>query len=113
MSKIVQNQISKIKEEFNCIEDKDSFIFSRKDNAINKREVKVKFEKYFVTGYKGFDFHEKFNKGIYPTDVVMIGTIEKETEKMYYFKLHDETNNRNWEGYCPKKCCKVEEMRMN
>ena len=119
MNKIIQNQINKLTQELNYkiiegngIDDFKEIIFNKKSFISNKKEVRVTFEKYFVTGYNGFDFHEKFNKGVYPTDIVMVGSIEKETEKMYYFKLHDEMNERQWEGYCPKKCCTIEEMRM-
>lgn len=70
-------------------------------------EIKVVFEDYFITGFPGFDFHEKFNNGVYPFDKVMYGKIVKETEKMYFFELHTETSDKKWCGWCPKKSCTI------
>ena len=73
-----------------------------------KQRVRVTFATYFVTGFPGFDFHDKFNHGVAPPATTMYGEITKETEKMYYFKLKSETGDSTWEGYCPKKSCTVQ-----
>lgn len=95
----------------------------------------VIFEDYIIKPFVGFDFHEKFNKGNPPPFKYMKGIIVKETEKMYYFKLTPNMftsnfcnhclsknsggylcdncsklynlSNVTWEGWCPKKSCKV------
>lgn len=79
------------------------------NNGSVKREetTRVTFETYFITGFPGFDFHDKWNNGIAPFDKVMYGKILKETEKMYYFELHAETGDKNWVGWCPKKSCTI------
>ncbi len=78
----------------------------RKD--IPNEKLTVAFEKYFVDGYSGFDFHDKFNNGISPPEYVMYGKIERETEKMYVLDLISEDGTKKWHGWCPKKCCKIE-----
>ena len=70
-------------------------------------EIKVTFSDYIINPFDGFDFHDKFNHGVKPYDKVMYGTIVKETEKMYYFRLHSAYSDKIWEGYCPKKSCVV------
>lgn len=82
-------------------------VFLRTTKQILDTSLKtIKFESYIVTPYEGFDFHDKFNKGIAPPEQVMQGFIIKETEKMYYLKVKS-TSGKSWEGYCPKKSCKI------
>lgn len=87
---------------------KKVIFLSANTQSESKPKYRVTFESYFVMGFPGFDFHEKFNKGVAPPSVVMYGEIVRETEKMYYFKLKGETGTVHWEGYCPKKSCKVQ-----
>lgn len=81
--------------------------FKSGKNLEDVSEKTFSFESYIVKPYAGFDFHDKFNKGIAPPEQVMNGFIVKETEKMYYLKLHSNLTNRIWEGWCPKKSVKV------
>lgn len=76
----------------------------------NKKEDNGKtfmFEDYMIKPFKGFDFHDKFNKGIAPPEKTMYGSIVKETEKMYYLKLESLISNKTWEGWSPKKSVKI------
>lgn len=83
-------------------------VFSKSGkNLIDVTEKTFSFEKYIVQPYEGFDFHDKFNKGVAPPEQVMQGYVVKETEKMYYLKLHSSLSNKIWEGWCPKKSVKV------
>lgn len=66
------------------------------------------FERYIVFPFKGFDFHDKFNKGIAPPDLVMNGTIVKQTEKMYYINAYTFDKSKTWNGWVPKKSVKLE-----
>jgi hypothetical protein len=75
--------------------------------SVSKDSIKVIFEDYFINPYPGFDFHERFHNKTPPYAQIMYGKIEKETDKMYYFKVHSDVSSRIWEGYCPKKSCKV------
>lgn len=79
---------------------------SNNKNIQVTREKQVIFEKYIVEPFDGFDFHKKFNKNKIPPAIIMFGFILKETNKMYYFKLRTD-DNQYWEGWCPKKSCKV------
>ena len=81
--------------------------FKSGKNLEDVSEKTFSFESYIVKPYAGFDFHDKFNKGIAPPEQVMNGFIVKETEKMYYLKLHSNLTNKIWEGWCPKKSVKV------
>lgn len=64
------------------------------------------FEKYIVKPFVGFDFHDKFNRGVPPPNMVMKGYIIKETDKMYYIDVIGE-GNTHWAGWIPKKSVKV------
>lgn len=79
---------------------------SNNNKIIDTSEKQVIFEEYIIKPFPGFDFHKKFNKNIAPPSKIMFGFILKETEKMYYFKLRTD-KNVYWEGWCPKKSCKV------
>lgn len=63
------------------------------------------FESYFVKPFEGFDFHEKFNRGVPPPEILMEGEIIKETEKMLYIDCG--AGEKRWSGWCPKKCVKI------
>jgi hypothetical protein len=83
--------------------------FFKSDKNLSDCSEKIfKFEDYIIKPYNGFDYHDKFNKGVPPPEKVMQGCIVKETEKMYYLRLHSTFNNKTWEGWCPKKS--VEEV---
>lgn len=85
----------------------DEIVFlSSSKKVINTSEKQVIFEDYIIKPFKGFDLHEKFNKGKIPPEKTMFGFILKETDKMYFFKLRT-SDNRYWEGWCPKKSCKI------
>ena len=89
-----------------CILDaEDSIIFYKQEKSNNN--IKIIFENYFIYPFEGFDFHDKYNKGIPPYSKEMVGKILKETEKMYYFKGHSLTDPKIWEGWVPKKSCIV------
>lgn len=81
--------------------------FKSGKNLEDVSEKTFSFENYIIKPYAGFDFHDKFNKGIAPPEQVMNGFIVKETEKMYYLKLHSNLTNKIWEGWCPKKSVKI------
>lgn len=81
--------------------------FKSGKNLEDVSEKTFSFENYIIRPYVGFDFHDKFNKGIAPPEQVMNGFIVKETEKMYYLKLHSNLTNKIWEGWCPKKSVKI------
>lgn len=87
----------------------DEIVFSKEtfDNGNKDDTVRVEFENYIIFPFEGFDFHDKFNRGIPPYAKVMYGKILRETEKMYYFDLCSETSDKHWVGWCPKKSCKV------
>jgi hypothetical protein len=83
-------------------------VFSKSGvKLLDVSEKTFSFEKYIVQPYEGFDFHDKFNKGVAPPEQVMMGCVVKETEKMYYLKLHSSYSDKTWEGWCPKKSVKV------
>ena len=84
---------------------KDEIIFFKKEKEDN--QINIVFENYFIHPFEGFDFHEKYNHNIPPYAKEMIGKIEKETEKMYYFKGHSLTDSKIWEGWVPKKSCTI------
>ena len=118
----------------------DSFstiTFKQSSSATTANEkVNVIFENYILKPFEGFDFHDKFNKGIAPQFKYMTGEILKKTEKMYFFKLQPaivetkvcahcfkpgdfkplckecaekfkELDKIYWCGWCPRKSCTV------
>ncbi len=103
---IVKNQLEQLKKKYLFDENGDSIIFHKVAKQYND-EVCVTFENYFITGFPGFDFHEKWNNGNAPKEKTMRGRIIKETEKMYFFELHSTSSDYFWNGWCPKKSCKV------
>ena len=112
MGKIRNYQLNYLKKEHNFTTqtNEDGEVISvtfLADSATSSSTIKVTFEDYFITGFDGFDFHNKWNNGIAPYDKVMYGTIDKETPKMYYFNLEDQSHMHHWEGWCPKKSCTV------
>ena len=48
-----------------------SVVFMREEHHKEENEIKVIFENYFITGFPGFDFHDKWNNGVAPYDKVM------------------------------------------
>ena len=64
------------------------------------------FENYIVKPFKGFDFHDKFNRGVPPPSLIMKGFIIKESEKMYYIDVISDSKN-HWSGWIPKKSVRV------
>lgn len=112
MNDILRNQIKFISD--NCelespvIGDIDNIDYIIVKKSKKKQEIKVIFENYIIHPFNGFDFHDKFNNGKPPFDKVMYGEILRETEKMYYLRLHTETNiEKYWVGWCPKKSCTI------
>lgn len=82
--------------------------FKRNGNQLVDTSNKiVTFMDYIVKPYEGFDFHKKFNNDVPPPEKVMVGIIEKETERMYYFNLRSEDGTKQWRGWCPRKSCSV------
>lgn len=97
------------------------------------------FEDYIIKPFNGFDFHEKFNRGIAPPFKTMEGEVIKETEKMVYLsckshpttskfcnhclkygvanylcdnckKLYNNIDTIMWAGWCPKKSVDIKEI---
>lgn len=119
MTKIIDEQLEKLKqyvcevdgkttsqltEDFSTVTFRDKSVKSEVKKDTN--EVSVVFEDYIIHPYPGFDFHEKFNKGIAPSNRMMSGIVLKETEKMLYMSLQD-SNGDVWVGWCPKKSCHI------
>ena len=107
MSKILQAQIERLSSKYPCTTNGNTITVHRYSDMPVIKEIKVIFEDYFITGFPGFDFHEKFNNNIPPFDKVMYGKIIKETDRMYYFDLHTETSDKQWMGWCPNKSCTI------
>ncbi len=107
MSQILQKQIENLKTKHPFKESGNEIVFLKDANEGTDDKVKVVFESYFITGFPGFDFHDKFNNGIAPFEKVMYGKILKETDKMYYFDLHSISGDKKWVGWSPKKSCTV------
>lgn len=116
MNKILYDQLIKLKSFNHTVDGKleegfpESFseiVFFKKQSVSQIKELCVVFEDYIVQPFEGFDFHDKFNNGVPPYDKIMYGTIERETEKMYYLKVHSITSDKIWTGWCPKKSCKI------
>lgn len=111
MNKVIMDQLEMLKTLEFQVDGKPSKDFPESFSEIvflkngkqltNQLENTFKFENYIVKPFQGFDFHDKFNKGIAPPEIVMSGYIDRETEKMYYLKLH--SLDKIWEGWCPKK----------
>ena len=91
-------------------DDFNEVVFNRTCNlelkSTQKEQATFIFEKYIVKPFEGFDFHDKFNNGIAPPDIVMGGTVERETEKMYYINANSPAGT--WSGWVPKKSVRVE-----
>lgn len=108
MNSLLNPQIQKLKSKYRSLVKEDgSVVFFSGEAKKEDIEVKIVFEDYFVTGFPGFDFHEKYNNGVYPYSKVMYGKVLKETEKMFYLRAHQEISERVWEGWCPKKSCTI------
>lgn len=89
----------------------DSFsevVFKRSGIQLADTSDKIfSFKDYIVTPFEGFDFHDKFNKGVAPPELVMYGIIEKETEKMYFISVKNADGTKRWKGWVPKKSVTV------
>ena len=116
MNPIIKKQLQQLEtthrfkidgKEANHIPDEFSEIIFEKDTVSVKDTIIVTFEDYFLRPYKGFDFHQKWNNDIAPFAKKMYGNIVKETEKMYLLNVHTETSTDIWQGWCPKKSCKI------
>lgn len=83
------------------------FLKTNTTNLVDTSEKTFIFEDYIIKPFEGFDFHKKFNKNIPPPAKIMQGQIIRETEKMYYIKVHTQDTSKMWEGFVPKKSCKV------
>ncbi|WP_300924666.1 hypothetical protein [uncultured Clostridium sp.] len=70
------------------LKDKTYLIIKQKDFS-NKQEdlLLFTFEDYLIKPFNGFDFHEKFNRGINIPLKVMQGRILRTVGKMYYIKV--------------------------
>ena len=117
-------------------DDFDSIIFYKTGNSPTMQEKQIIFKDYMVKPFTGFDFNVKFNKGINPPLLVMFGEVIKESDKMYYIKVHakemlttacthcftpgtvnllcdnckqlfKDINTIHWEGWVPKKSCTI------
>ena len=108
MMNILLERLENLKQTFHFREENGKIIFFKKDNEIGTEDtIKVVFEDYMVHPYSGFTFNDKFNGGICPFERTMYGNLIRDTEKMYYFKLHTERSLKEWEGWCPKKSCTI------
>ena len=89
--------------------DFSKIVFYKSDKQLNSligSNVTIVFEKYILKSYMD-DFHNKFNNGCRPTQLIMHGKILKETEKMYYIDVVDNKNESNFVGWIPKKSMRV------
>ena len=77
--------------------------YKKTPHEIDPNEIKVVFADYMINPFPGFDFNEKFNKGINPPERTMYGKIIKETEKMYMLELYSKNTGNQWRGWSPKK----------
>lgn len=84
-----------------------NIVFLKNGNKKLISEITVVFKDYIVKPYQGFDFHDKFNKGVPPPEKIMFGCILKETEKMYFLKLRTKDNSKTWSGWCPRKSLEI------
>ena len=107
MNKIINKQLEILKSKYQFEEKDGNFVFHSKKETDSKDHKKIVFEDYFITGFPGFDFHDKYNNGVAPFAKVMYGEILKETEKMYYVSVHSDSSDKRWVGWVPKKSCTV------
>ena len=148
MSSIIKEQLDLLKNNSFEVDGKkldyipdtfNSITFFKTNKNINKIAEKMFiFKDYMIIPFDGFDFNEKFNKGINPPLKIMFGEVLKETDKMYYIKAHGkcittsccshcltygtvnllcskcledlgDINNIVWQGWTPKKSCDIVE----
>lgn len=83
-----------------------TFKRSNFNTLVDNREITIQFMNYVLEPFMD-DFHNKFNKGNKPQELVMYGTILRETEKMNYILVHNMDNSKVFEGWIPKKSMKV------
>lgn len=108
MDKILQQQLSILKSKFRFEQTEDGAILFVHDGQNSPQSTKkVVFEDYFITGFPGFNFHDKYNNGVAPPSRVMYGDIIKETEKMYQVRVHTSSSDKSWTGWVPKKSCTI------
>lgn len=73
---------------FNEIDKQDTLIVKpKKPRASSDSLLLFTFEDYLIKPFSGFDFHERFNKGINIPLKVMQGKIIRTIGKMYYIKV--------------------------
>jgi hypothetical protein len=84
----------------------DEVVFCKKESP--KSITRICFEDYIVHPFGNFTFHDTWNNGIPPPRKIMYGDIDNETKGMYHFICTDETNENSWEGWIPKKSCKID-----
>lgn len=89
----------------------DSFsevVFKRNidSNLNDNRELTIQFMEYVLDSFMD-DFHKKFNNGDKPSELVMYGTIIRETDKMNYIMVHNKDNTKTFKGWIPKKSMKI------
>ena len=109
MTETLKNELDKLSS-LNPITKGDSIFFKKVGQTVTttSQQYRVIFADYIVKPFEGFDFHTKFNNDIAPPTTIMVGTIEQSTDKMYKFKLSTLDGLKTWEGWCPKKSCRLE-----
>ena len=120
MNKLLMEQLQKLKklhfkvDGISAKEIPESFteiLFSKKsDNNSKEKEIKVIYENYIVQPFDGFNLHDKWNNGVAPYSKIMYGKIIDETKGMYKLKVHSETSDKEYIGWCPKKSCRIQEI---
>lgn len=83
--------------------------FQTNRTVVDNSEHTFSFEEYIIKPFEGFDFHDKFNKGIAPPERVMRGYIVKESNKMNYVNVRTLDNSQTWTGWIPKKSMKIQQ----
>lgn len=110
MTETLKKELEKLNN-LNPIYNNDSVFFKKINNIPNNQNqiFRVIFADYIIKPFEGFDFHTKFNNNIAPPENIMYGEIIQTTEKMYKFKLKTSDGSKHWEGWCPKKSCRLEQ----
>lgn len=70
-------------------------------------ECDIEVEDYIIHPYPGFTLHDNWNGGIIPTDKQMHILILNNMGKMIKVQAKGINNNKLWEGWLPKKSCKL------
>lgn len=85
-----------------------NIVFLKSDKqVVVENEHRIVFEPYVIQPFMD-DFHNKFNNGHRPPDLVTFGNVLKESEKMYYIQVRNVSNTKTFIGWIPKKSMRIE-----